>query len=270
MQPLFFTQSSRAEPKLRIVLLHGLGGESSVWDELRQQLESALPVETIAFDLAGQGQSSREYLVEELSVIAQANQLTRQLEQLPPMPTVLIGHCFGSLVALAASHQLPNVCEIILISTGSQLPILGWLANSRFSSVCSRLCAGLHAVLPSTHRSGRRDFSADIDSGQFSLKRVIADIMHTSLATYVVLLWEAAKFPAGVYLQKITVRTRIFQGQKDRIFPIQHLRFVVAANRHIQLTMVPEAHHVLVLQSLRTDVFTQIEAECAAVLRAYN
>ncbi len=265
--PLFISQSSQQRPKLRVVLLHGLGGESSIWDELREILETDLPIETVAFDLAGQGKSSRFYAQKYFTIEGQAELVVRRLADLPKLPTIVVGHCYGSLVALALTPQLTNVRFQILISTGSKLPILHWMSQSRLAPFFTRVSDVAGRIFPAIHIKSRRDFTSDLNSGQFSAKRLIADVLHTSVPTYVQLLWSSALFPAGSYLLTTGIKTQIFQGTNDSIFPMESLKKIVSDNNNITLQPVVDAHHVLVLQTARTAVYQEILDLCANVLK---
>ncbi len=267
-EPLFFTQSSIHTPTLRVVLLHGLGGESSVWNELRAILERKYPVETVAFDLAGQGRSSRQYPIEMYGVTAQAELICEQLSALPKLPTVLVGHCYGSLVSLVLAEKMGRLEKLILISTGQQLPIVGELAvhtigKRFFDSVFN----SMYAIIPKTHIAKRRDFTSVMNAGQFSVRRVFQDVLHTSLPTYLQLLWKAAQFSAAEYLRLLKVPTHILQGADDLIYPVRKLLPIVEANKHLSLTVLPNAHHVMVLQFVRTKLFSEIAALCEDVLK---
>ncbi len=100
----------RGAGDLTVCFIHGWAGDRSIWAAQTAELASAFQVITV--DLAGHGHSTaadRTWTVEGFAADVQA-----VLEREQPAQTVLVGHSFGGLVAMAvAATQRNSVLGVI-------------------------------------------------------------------------------------------------------------------------------------------------------------
>jgi pimeloyl-ACP methyl ester carboxylesterase len=107
-----------------LLLIHGVGGNSSSWRELVPKLSTKYRV--IAPDLLGHGQSDKPR--GDYSLGAFAVWLRDFLDALNITKVTVVGHSFGGGVALQFSHQHKEYCRrLVLISSGGLGPDLGRL-----------------------------------------------------------------------------------------------------------------------------------------------
>lgn len=136
-----------------VVLLHGLG--SMVEDfELSGVLEKAGNAHhVIAFDRPGYGYSTRPRRVA-WTPLAQARLIRAALDKLGIADSIIVGHSWGSLVALAYALEFPAQTRGVVLASGyyfptarpdalllvpPAIPVLGMLLRHTLSPVVARL-----------------------------------------------------------------------------------------------------------------------------------
>jgi pimeloyl-ACP methyl ester carboxylesterase len=98
-----------------ILLIHGIGDNSSTWEHLLPFL--ALDHTVIAPDLLGHGASDKPRA--DYSVAAYANGMRDLLSVLGVDRATVVGHSLGAGVAMQFAYQYPERCErLVLVSAG--------------------------------------------------------------------------------------------------------------------------------------------------------
>jgi pimeloyl-ACP methyl ester carboxylesterase len=98
-----------------IVLIHGLGGNSSTWNTVQTRLAHRFTV--IAPDLLGHGKSDKPRT--DYSAAAHANGLRDLLSVLGVDRISLVGHSLGGGVAMQFAYQFPELVQrLVLVATG--------------------------------------------------------------------------------------------------------------------------------------------------------
>jgi pimeloyl-ACP methyl ester carboxylesterase len=98
-----------------LLLIHGVGDNSSTWEHLLPFL--ALGHTVIAPDLLGHGASDKPRA--DYSVAAYANGMRDLLSVLGVDRATVVGHSLGGGVAMQFAYQYPERCErLVLVSTG--------------------------------------------------------------------------------------------------------------------------------------------------------
>jgi pimeloyl-ACP methyl ester carboxylesterase len=98
-----------------LLLIHGIGDNSSTWDHLLPFL--AIDHTVIAPDLLGHGKSDKPRA--DYSVAAYANGMRDLLSVLGVERATVVGHSLGGGVAMQFAYQYPERCErLVLVSTG--------------------------------------------------------------------------------------------------------------------------------------------------------
>ncbi len=110
-----------------VVLVHGAGGDHSVWDvQSRGLAEGGRAV--LAPDLPGHGYSDGPALT---SITALADWLTRLLDAAGLGRAALIGHSMGALAALDAAARHPErVRAVALLGAAAAMPVHGDLLTA--------------------------------------------------------------------------------------------------------------------------------------------
>lgn len=98
-----------------LLLLHGIGDNSSTWQELIPHLAEKYTV--IAPDLLGHGRSDKPRA--DYSVAAYANGMRDLLSVLDIDKVTVVGHSLGGGVAMQFAYQFPDLVErLVLVSSG--------------------------------------------------------------------------------------------------------------------------------------------------------
>jgi pimeloyl-ACP methyl ester carboxylesterase len=111
-----------------IVLLHGIGRSSSIWQPLVDELQGE-PYHVLAFDLLGFGDSPKpdwpQYNTEDhANAVIAAIRRSRKHRK----PVVLVGHSMGCLIAVQIALQQPKLVKRLILY---QLPLYEGLPNKR-------------------------------------------------------------------------------------------------------------------------------------------
>lgn len=219
-----------------IVLLHGLGTDSSAWDRVMPELAAQHRV--IAVDLPGY--SLRTDVAEVPHALELADALDRLLDQLGVDCAVFVGHSFGGTVSLITADRHPRRCAgLVLIAAGGfgtelnpLLPLLGTRLGARLLDRLYR---------PRASRTIQR-FAARVESRPVRDSRArIVELMET----YNRLSSEQARaqFRSGVRrtlaLNAGPDRARLAEldpsipvlvlwGREDRVLPVWHAKNAAA------------------------------------------
>jgi pimeloyl-ACP methyl ester carboxylesterase len=98
-----------------ILLIHGIGDNSTTWNRVQAQLAQRFTV--IAPDLLGHGKSDKPRA--DYSVAAYANGMRDLLSVLDIERVTIVGHSLGGGVAMQFAYQFPQLVErLILVSAG--------------------------------------------------------------------------------------------------------------------------------------------------------
>src|SRR6202043_4144660 len=98
-----------------ILLIHGIGDNSSTWDTVQTKLAQRFTV--IAPDLLGHGRSEKPRA--DYSIAAYANGMRDLLSVLEVDGVTVVGHSLGGGVAAQFPYQFPDRCErLVLVGSG--------------------------------------------------------------------------------------------------------------------------------------------------------
>ncbi len=115
---LHYTDEGEGPP---VVLLHGNGVTAEDWRSSGVIDALAGSHRVIAFDRPGFGYSSRPRS-RVWTAAAQATLLHQALHDLDVEPAVIVGHSWGTLVALALALEYPHDCKRLLLISGYYFP----------------------------------------------------------------------------------------------------------------------------------------------------
>jgi pimeloyl-ACP methyl ester carboxylesterase len=169
--PCGFTVAGSGDP---IVLVHGLGTDSSAWDRVAESLAEHHRV--VSVDLPGY--SLRSTVDEVPQATELADGIDKLLDELDLPSAILVGHSFGGAVCLITAHRHPKrVAGLVLVAPGGFgselnpfLPLLG-------TGFGSRMLRALYG--PRTSRTIER-IAARVESRSATDSRIrIAELMET-------------------------------------------------------------------------------------------
>ncbi len=230
-----------------LIFLHGLGGDLTAWNEERLSLYQQ-GFSSIAVDLRAHGLSDRPGKRESYSLKNFALDIKGLIDHERIKKPVIIGHCFGGMVAMTLVGIYPDLARaMILVDTNYKSPFLShlFLVNNPLHHVFYLA----EKIIPGFHLSGHRDFKKYKNTGDYNLIRVASDIAGVSLKDYLMVFESLMDFNASDWLGKIAVPTLVIEGKEDSVFPpdvakMLHKRIVKSKIRFIK-----NANHILVINN---------------------
>ena len=239
-----------------LIFLHGFGGDLTAWDKERDYF-SRIGISSIAMDLRGHGLSQKSrnrdfYKVENFS--KDLRSLIKAEKLLQP---VIIGHCFGGMVAMYFQAKFPNDSKgLVLVDTSFKPPFLSFNPIER---TFLKYLFELLRLIPDFHLNGHRNFDEFAGTNDVNIKRILSDILHTSLQSYLTICESLVDLNAKQLLRQINVPTLVIEGGKDSIFPPEIARYLNQRIKKSELDLIPDANHILVLNNPK-DLEKSIES----------
>lgn len=233
-----------------IVLLHGIGDNSTTWNEVIPHLARRHTV--IAPDLLGHGRSDKPRA--DYSIAAYANGVRDLLSVLGIDRATIVGHSLGGGVAMQFSYQFPQMVErLVIVGAGGVTKEVNPLLRLASLPVTAQLLQLLKVpgVLPALRAFG----SALLRVNPYfhdtpDLVRVVSDLPDdTSRAAFLRTLRSVVDWRGQVvtaldrcYLSH-DIPCQIIWGDRDSVIPVAHARLVHAALPGSRLSIFSRSGH---------------------------
>jgi pimeloyl-ACP methyl ester carboxylesterase len=228
-----------------IFFVHGLGGDLKAWEKEREFFQE-LGYKTLAVDLRGHGLSGRPDNEDAYSFQNFASDIEAIIQQEKLDTFIIVGHCFGGMIAMIFEHLYPKRNKaLILVDTGYKPPFFSdiFLHHNLFKKFLSLF----GKYLPNYHLTTPVDYGSFIGSDDFNKKRLLSDIMHTSIKSYLLISSQLLSYNAGAFLDIIKIPTLIIEGTRDTIFPPEVAEALHKRIKKSELDFIKGANHILVL-----------------------
>jgi pimeloyl-ACP methyl ester carboxylesterase len=232
-----------------LVLLHGAGGDHLGWQVQYPALHGA-GYSTLALDLRGHGYSDRPRGADDYRLERFAEDVADVLDALDVRDFVLVGHCFGGMVATMYHQAHPDRSKgYVLVDTAAQAPGLPrWLATR--TPWLIGLAGRALELLPNERR---RLLHADMPSfkGTRDIEpaRLVSDAEHTTLRAWLLVYRGIAQYDGVASLRSMTQPVWVVVGEEDTVFTVEDSQ---AIQRHVpgsRLITVPGANHIIVVNN---------------------
>lgn len=225
-----------------IIFLHGLGGNLYAWKEIEKDLhKKGYP--TLRIDLRGHGESTRPKKTEQYKLELFAKDLNKIIKDLKIKNFIIVGHCFGGVIATIYQNKYKKAKALVLISSTHKAPkrLIAFkpflfLANDIFGD-----------YLPEDFDTSRKDFSKYISSGDLDISRIKSDINNTGIKSYLACFYHLSKYRGEELLKQLDVPVEIIAGEKDTIFYEKYPDKIKKLISKSYLTKIPNANHLLIL-----------------------
>jgi pimeloyl-ACP methyl ester carboxylesterase len=284
--PLHVELDGPADALVTVVLLHGWTLDRRAWGPVAMALAGGpAPVRVIRYDHRGHGRSGAA-LPASMTIDQLADDLAAALTALAPAgPLVLAGHSMGGMTLMALAERHPDVLArargIALVATAS-----GGLAERPFglsprqAALVRRVEQRLSGSSRWTARSGLGDPRllgpamrwlllgphASAEARRITCE-VVAACRPLTVSGFRPTL-EAHERDAAL-AAFASIPTAVLVGTHDRLTPVRAARRIADAVRSAELTIYPEAGHMLPLERV-AGVAGRISALVTAALAAIS
>jgi pimeloyl-ACP methyl ester carboxylesterase len=236
-----------------IVLIHGLGANSSVWNDVQARLAQRFTV--IAPDLLGHGKSDKPR--NDSSIAAYANGLRDLLSVLGIDRVTVVGHSLGGGVAMQFTYQFPEFVErLVLVGTGGVTTDVSRALRLASLPMASEVLAALRlpGVQPALRLFGRAvrlaggstGFGRDLPHvlevlGEITEPGAAAAFSRTVRAS---IDWRGQMITMldRAYLAE-PIPVQLIWGEQDSVIPVSHARLAHAAIPGSRLTIFDGCGH---------------------------
>ncbi len=236
-----------------IVLIHGIGDNSTTWDTVQAKLAQRFTV--IAPDLLGHGKSDKPRA--DYSVAAYANGMRDLLSVLDIDSATVVGHSLGGGVAMQFAYQFPQLVDrLILVGAGGvtkEVNVALRVASLPLGSEALALLR-LPLVLPALQVIGRMGGALFGTTGVGrdipDMLRILADLPEpTASSAFARTLRAVVDWRGQVvtmldrcYLTQ-SVPVQLIWGGSDSVIPVSHAEMAHAAMPGSQLEIFEGSGH---------------------------
>jgi 3-oxoadipate enol-lactonase len=231
-----------------VVMIHGAGGDHLAWTPQLPALHAA-GLSTLLLDLRGHGYSDRPPRPEDYRLERFAEDLADVLEAVGVRSFILVGHCFGGMVATIFHSLHPDRSKgYLLMDTAAEAPAaLAVVANRTpfLLSAVNRL-----AALAPDYR--QRIFQADMErykgGGDRAAGRLLSDVQHTRLGVWINVFAQGVGHYDGVAaLRSMTQPVWVAVGADDTVFTVADAAVIQSHVPGSKLITVAGANHIIVV-----------------------
>ena len=236
-----------------ILLIHGIGDNSSTWETVQTKLAQRFTV--IAPDLLGHGKSDKPRA--DYSVAAYANGMRDLLSVLGVERVTVVGHSLGGGVTMQFAYQYPQLVErVVLVATGGVTKDVNFalrLASLPMGSEALTLLR-MPGALPALQIFGRVVGTA-LGSTRFGrdlpdVLRVLAELPEPTASSAfsrtlrAVVDWrgQVVTMLDRCYLTQ-SVPVQLIWGEDDSVIPVGHASMAHAAMPGSRLEIFRESGH---------------------------
>lgn len=237
-----------------LVFIHGLSGSSSAWRLYEEKFKNKFNV--LTFDLRGHGNSAKWKDFEDYAIGEFSNDLFDLLVFLKINRFILVSHSFGVLVALGFMTRHIELLEKVIFLSPHYAP--GQISAAKLVKPFLSL-VNIFKILPfNSSGRGQVEYSRFVNTGDWNLPRMIADINKTSLRVYLFSTRQSYNVDYKKLLDNFKIPVLIMHGKKDTIFPHSDALEMSQKIPKASLISLDKADHILVLNYF-SEVSSAIE-----------
>jgi pimeloyl-ACP methyl ester carboxylesterase len=226
-----------------LVFVHGVSGSSSAWAKYEEYFEEKYNL--LSYDLRGHGFSSKSQNYEEYGIKQSVADLYELVNHLGLKDFVLVSHSMGTFIALEFILEHQDLTSGAVFLSPNFNVRHGWLLF--FLHPALWFANALDAIFGMPKARGRLDYSRYLNTGDWNLRRLFADVRNTGLSVYLYSVKQYSVFEREEYLDSIKIPTLIVHGIKDSIFPVKASRSIAGKIKGSELVILNDADHILVL-----------------------
>lgn len=244
-----------------LIFLHGVGGDLTVWKKERQFFHRQR-IPTVAIDLRGHGLSDRPDSIVDYNLENFARDIYQVVKKEDIHNFVLVGHCFGGVVAINFHKLYPALAKAyVLVDTTYKAPKKmekSFSDHPFLTSILNKILK--HKKLQEKHFC-HVNFDKFVGTGDWNVRRIFSDIVHTSLKSWLFTYENLANFDGVKILKNINKPVLIIEGEKDTIFDVLLAKKMKNLIKMSKLDIIPSANHIIVINNpeiLEKEIFNFI------------
>ena len=227
-----------------IVFIHGVSGSSSAWLPYERMLEDRYNI--LSPDIRGHGKSRKLLFYSMYAPELIASDIIALLKHHQVSHCFIIGHSFGTLLALAAIKQQPDLfLGVVFISPTYDAGSRWWFGLAR---VLTTFFLTLSLFLPfDPEPRSHVDYERLIPTWDWSPRRIFRDIRNTSMRVYFFCVRHLYARDTNAWWQGLQIPTLIVHGKKDTIISSENVERLHKLVPGSKFTLVDNADHMLLL-----------------------
>lgn len=230
--------------KHTLVFLHGLGGDLADWSEEKKYFDK-LGYKSITVDLRGHGFSERKNDVKSYQFDCFVEDIVGIINHEKLKKPIIIGHCFGGMITMILASKYPQIAQaLILIDTGYKSPRLSSLVSK--NNILRKLYLLIVKLAPKLYFKGHADNKNFIGSEDYDWRRLLSDVTHVSLKSYLMISEDLWNFNILSILKSISIPTLVIEGSNDSIFPPSIAKKIHKRIIKSDILLIKNANHILV------------------------
>jgi len=220
-------------PDVRVLFIHGSGGNASLWRKMVNEL--ANEYESLAISLPGHGESQGEGMK---SISAYREFLIEFFDALGLEQVVLVGHSMGGGIILDFALRYPEKLRgIILIGTGVRLRVL-----PEALEVLRKMADGLMEPKFEPWAFAENASPEVLAEGEREWAKTPPQVRYNDMIA-------CDKFDFMGEIEKIHLPALIVCGRQDRLTPVKYSEFMNNRIAGSKMEIIEGAGHMLMLEA---------------------
>jgi pimeloyl-ACP methyl ester carboxylesterase len=225
-------QDRGSEKDPALLLLHGAGGDVSIWDEQARYFAGRRRL--FRLELPGHGQSGLPG-EEHISDYAKWVRLAAG-ELFPSQPFVLVGHSMGGAIVLVLATKPPvEMKGIVLVGTGAKLGV-------------TRAIFQMLTDNPEAFFQSMAEFAFSAQTPQALRERFVQATRQCSPAVILKDFRACDRFDIRNRLGDIRLPTLIITGKDDQLAPVRYAQYLHENIAGSHLVLIPNAGHMVMAE----------------------
>jgi pimeloyl-ACP methyl ester carboxylesterase len=253
---LYFRTNDFASNRRTLVFIHGVSGSSSAWVAYEKEFENDYNI--IFFDFRGHGKSVKYKNYNDYAIDKFSDDIEYLLDYLKVKKCVLISHSFGAFPTLRfIEKNKDKINGVVFISSYFALSKMKSAMFAkilfRFGILLTDLTNKTKNLFFKSHNKKRLEIGKHLDysrykgSGDWNVRRTIADVSNTSLSVFLYTTLNAYNFDGESVLDKIDFPVAMIHGKKDTIIPLKYGISMSNKIKTAKLFILKDIDHIVVL-----------------------
>jgi pimeloyl-ACP methyl ester carboxylesterase len=239
---IYYRTNEFKEDRVTLVFVHGVCGSSSAWWEYEKKLNDKYNI--VSYDIRGHGKSHRYEKYTDYEIDKFTNDLYELVNYLNIKKFIMISHSYGTFISLDfTSKHKEFVKALIFLSPNYDVLTM---PQSKIAKPIFNLLTKINFPISQNKKREHLDYLKNYpNSGDYNLRRTIADVSNTGLRVYLYCMNQSFSFHGEPVLGKINIPVLIVHGKEDSIFPIKYGIEMAKKIPNAKIVMLDNVSHEL-------------------------